>query len=74
LRLQIMESYTDTEDKEVKSKTLNLITHVQVEKAITGFSANHSGFSRVSLRVSRDYRPNVHSYPFTAAVPHPLMR
>ena len=32
-QLQIMETYTDTEDKEVKSKTLNLITHVEVEKA-----------------------------------------
>jgi hypothetical protein len=32
-QLQIMESYTDSEDKEVKSKTLNLITHVEVEKA-----------------------------------------
>ena len=32
-QLQIMESYTDTEDKEVKSKTLNLITHVELEKA-----------------------------------------
>jgi hypothetical protein len=32
-QLQVMESYTDTEDKEVKSKTLNLITHVAVEKA-----------------------------------------
>jgi hypothetical protein len=28
-----METYTDSEDKEVKSKTLNLITHVEVEKA-----------------------------------------
>jgi hypothetical protein len=32
-QLQIMETYTDTEDKEVKSKTLNLITHVELEKA-----------------------------------------
>jgi hypothetical protein len=32
-QLQIMETYTDSEDKEVKSKTLNLITHVEVEKA-----------------------------------------
>jgi len=32
-QLQVMETYTDTEDKEVKSKTLNLITHVEVEKA-----------------------------------------
>ncbi len=32
-QLQIMETYTDTEDKEVKSKTLNLVTHVEVEKA-----------------------------------------
>jgi hypothetical protein len=32
-QLQIMETYTDTEDKEIKSKTLNLITHVEVEKA-----------------------------------------
>ena len=32
-QLQVMESYTDSEDKEVKSKTLNLITHVEVEKA-----------------------------------------
>jgi hypothetical protein len=32
-QLQVMETYTDTEDKIVKSKTLNLITHVEVEKA-----------------------------------------
>ena len=32
-QLQIMETYTDTEDKQVKSKTLNLVTHVEVEKA-----------------------------------------
>ena len=32
-QIQLMETYTDTEDKDVKSKTLNLITHVQVEKA-----------------------------------------
>jgi hypothetical protein len=32
-QLQVMESYTDSEEKEVKSKTLNLITHVEVEKA-----------------------------------------
>ena len=32
-QLQIMETYTDTEDKRVKSKTLNLITHVELEKA-----------------------------------------
>jgi len=32
-QLQIMETYTDTEDKQLKSKTLNLITHVEVEKA-----------------------------------------
>jgi hypothetical protein len=32
-QLQVMETYTDTEDKEVKSKTLNLVTHVEVEKA-----------------------------------------
>jgi hypothetical protein len=32
-QLQVMETYTDTEDKEVKSKTLNLITHVELEKA-----------------------------------------
>ncbi|MEJ2284608.1 MAG: transposase [Desulfobacterales bacterium] len=32
-QLQIMETYTDSEEKEVKSKTLNLITHVEVEKA-----------------------------------------
>ena len=30
---QIMETYTDTEDKDRKSKTLNLITHVEVEQA-----------------------------------------
>jgi hypothetical protein len=35
-QLQVMETYTDTEDKEVKSKTLNLITHVEVEKACDG--------------------------------------
>ena len=32
-QLQIMETYTDSEDKQLKSKTLNLITHVEVEKA-----------------------------------------
>jgi hypothetical protein len=32
-QVQIMETYTDTEDSEVKTKTLNLITHVEVEKA-----------------------------------------
>jgi hypothetical protein len=32
-QLQIMETYTDSEDKEVKSKTLNLVTHVELEKA-----------------------------------------
>jgi hypothetical protein len=32
-QVQVMETYTDTEDKQVKSKTLNLITHVEVEKA-----------------------------------------
>jgi len=32
-QLQVMETYTDTEDQEAKSKTLNLLTHVEVEKA-----------------------------------------
>ena len=32
-QVQIMETYTDTEDKQIKAKTLNLITHVEVEKA-----------------------------------------
>jgi len=32
-QVQVMETYTDTEDREVKSKTLNLVTHVEVEKA-----------------------------------------
>lgn len=32
-QLQLMETYTDSEDKDVKSKTLNLITHVEVERA-----------------------------------------
>jgi len=32
-QLQVMETYTDTEDQQVKSQTLNLITHVDVEKA-----------------------------------------
>ncbi len=32
-QLQVMETYTDTEDKELKGQTLNLITHVEVEKA-----------------------------------------
>ena len=32
-QVQIMETYSDTEDKETRSKTLNLITHVQVEQA-----------------------------------------
>ncbi len=30
---QVMETFTDTDDKEKKKKTLNLITHVAVEKA-----------------------------------------
>ena len=32
-QVQIMETYTETEDKESKASTLNLITHVEVEKA-----------------------------------------
>jgi hypothetical protein len=32
-QVQIMETYTDTEDEETKDATLNLITHVEVEKA-----------------------------------------
>jgi hypothetical protein len=32
-KVQIMETYTETEDKESKAETLNLITHVEVEKA-----------------------------------------
>ena len=32
-QVQIMETYTETEDKESKAETLNLITHVEVEKA-----------------------------------------
>ena len=32
-QLQVMETYTDSEDKQDKSKTLNLVTHVKVEKA-----------------------------------------
>jgi hypothetical protein len=32
-QVQIMETYTDTEDQEEKEKTLNLITHVDVESA-----------------------------------------
>ena len=32
-QVQIMETYADTDDKEVREKTLNLITHVQVEPA-----------------------------------------
>lgn len=32
-QVQIMETYTDTKDKDVKAKTLNLITHVNVEQA-----------------------------------------
>ena len=32
-QVQIMETYTDSEDEEVKSKTLNLVTQVEVEKA-----------------------------------------
>lgn len=32
-QVQIMETYTDTEDKDAKHKTLNLITHVEVEQA-----------------------------------------
>ena len=32
-QVQIMETYTDTEEKEHRSKTLNLITHVDVERA-----------------------------------------
>lgn len=32
-QVQVMETYTETEDKESKDATLNLITHVEVEKA-----------------------------------------
>ncbi len=32
-QVQVMETYTDTDDKETKAQTLNLITHVEVEKA-----------------------------------------
>ena len=32
-QVQIMETYTDTEDEDIKAKTLNLITHVAVETA-----------------------------------------
>jgi len=32
-QVQIMETYTDTKDKDIKEKTLNLITHVNVEQA-----------------------------------------
>lgn len=32
-QVQVMESYTSTDDKDDKGKTLNLITHVEVEKA-----------------------------------------
>lgn len=32
-QVQVMETYTKTEEKKEKSKTLNLITHVEVEKA-----------------------------------------
>jgi hypothetical protein len=32
-QVQVMETYTDTEDKNEKAKTLNLVTHVEVESA-----------------------------------------
>ncbi len=32
-QVQVMETYTDTDDKDSKAQTLNLITHVEVEKA-----------------------------------------
>jgi hypothetical protein len=32
-QVQVMETYTDTEDPEEKARTLNLITHVEVERA-----------------------------------------
>jgi len=32
-QIQVMETYCDSEDQAVKEKTLNLITHVQLEKA-----------------------------------------
>jgi len=32
-QVQVMETYTDTDDRDAKDKTLNLITHVSVEKA-----------------------------------------
>jgi hypothetical protein len=35
-QVQIMETYTETEDKARKAETLNLITHVEVEKACQG--------------------------------------
>jgi uncharacterized GH25 family protein len=30
---QVMETYTDTDDKDQKAETLNLITHVEIERA-----------------------------------------
>ena len=32
-QVQVMETYTDTDDPEQKAQTLNLITHVEVERA-----------------------------------------
>ena len=32
-QVQVMETYTDTDDKDQKAETLNLITHVEVERA-----------------------------------------
>jgi len=32
-KVQVMETYTDTEDEEMKAASLNLITHVEVERA-----------------------------------------
>jgi hypothetical protein len=37
-QVQIMETYTETEDAEQKAKELNLVTHVEVEKACQGDS------------------------------------
>ncbi len=54
-QVQIMETYSDTDDKEKKGKTLNLITHVSVEKASE--SDAHALIPAIETVMERDLHP-----------------
>ncbi len=54
-QVQIMETYTTTEDKELKEKTLNLITHVRVEPSHK--SDAHALLPAVESAKERDLAP-----------------